>query len=106
LEVMTREQFPQDWAMTQNNLGNVLNDLGTRLNGELSAQCLELSVAAYRAALEVYNPEQLPQDWAMTQYNLGSVLSELATRTSAEQSTQELEQSSGRLPRCLGGVHT
>jgi hypothetical protein len=26
LQVRTREQLPQDWAMTQNNLGNVLMD--------------------------------------------------------------------------------
>ena len=64
--------------MTQSNLGNVLSDLGERASGEQSAQYLEQSVAAYRAALEVYTREQLPQDWAVTQNNLGSVLSVLA----------------------------
>ena len=28
LEVRTREQLPQDWAMTQNNLGSALKDQG------------------------------------------------------------------------------
>ena len=53
LEVYTREQLPQQWATTQNNLGNVLRDLGERASGEQGAQYLEQSVAAYRAALEV-----------------------------------------------------
>jgi hypothetical protein len=66
LEVRTREQLPQDWATTQNNLGNVLCVLGERASGEQGAQYLEQSVAAYRAALEVRTREQLPQDWAKT----------------------------------------
>src|SRR5438093_12079175 len=50
LEVYTREQSPQDWAMTQNNLGNVFSALGARASGEQGAQYLQQSVAAYRAA--------------------------------------------------------
>src|SRR6266481_2608326 len=35
LEVRTREQLPQDWAMTQNNLGNALSGQAARgLAGE------------------------------------------------------------------------
>ena len=30
LEVYTRETLPQQWAMTQNNLGNALGDQGIR----------------------------------------------------------------------------
>ena len=52
LEVRTREQLPQDWAMTQNNLGIVLMHLGERVSGEQGAQYLEQSVAAHRAALK------------------------------------------------------
>ena len=33
LEVRTREQLPQDWAKTQNNLGNALQDQGRRGRG-------------------------------------------------------------------------
>lgn len=33
LTVRTKEQLPQQWAMTQNNLGNVLGDQGTRTGG-------------------------------------------------------------------------
>ena len=71
LEVYTREQFPVDWAMTQNNLGNALRALGEQAG---SAERLNEAVAAFRAALEVYTREQFPVDWAMTQNNLGNVL--------------------------------
>ena len=40
--------------MTQNNLGNALQELGTRSGGEEGRKLLEEAVAAYRSALEVY----------------------------------------------------
>jgi CHAT domain-containing protein len=68
LEVYTREALPQQWAMTQNNLGTAYSD---RIQGD-RADNLENAIAAYKAALEVLTREALPQDWAMTQNNLGN----------------------------------
>ncbi|KOP26270.1 hypothetical protein AMR41_11260, partial [Hapalosiphon sp. MRB220] len=67
LTVYTREAFPQDWAMTQNNLGTAYGDriLGERANN------LESAIAAFESALEVRTREAFPQDWATTQNNLG-----------------------------------
>jgi len=67
LEVYTREDFPQDWAMTQHNLGAAYSD---RIKGE-KADNLETAIASSLAALEVYTREDFPQDWARTQNNLG-----------------------------------
>ena len=67
--VHTRNAFPQDWAKSQNNLGNAYSE---RILGE-RADNLELAIAAYKAALEVYTRSAFPQDWAMTQNNLGNV---------------------------------
>ena len=53
LEVRTKAELPQDWARTQNNLGNALWELGTRSGGEEGRKLLEEAVAAYRSALEV-----------------------------------------------------
>jgi tetratricopeptide (TPR) repeat protein len=61
LEVRTREAFPEDWAMTQMNLGNAYGDAGQ----------FSEAIAAYQAALEVSTREAFPEDWAMTQMNLG-----------------------------------
>ncbi len=68
LTIFTREAFPQQWAMTQNNLGNAyLNRiLGHR------AENIERAIASYTAALTVYTREAFPQQWAMTQNNLGA----------------------------------
>ena len=84
LEVRTREQLPQQWAMTQNNLGVALQEQGIRTGGEAGAHLLAEAVTAYRQALEVYTREQLPQDWAMTQNNLGNALQEQGIRTGGE----------------------
>ncbi|MDJ0616033.1 MAG: CHAT domain-containing protein [Calothrix sp. MO_192.B10] len=67
LTVYTRSAFPQDWATTQNNLGNAYL---YRILGE-RAENLELAIAAYSAALEVRTRSAFPQDWATTQNNLG-----------------------------------
>ena len=53
LEVSTREAFPQDWAMTHNNLGAAYGD---RIRGE-RAESLEQAIGHYEQALEVYKPE-------------------------------------------------
>ena len=74
LEVYTREQLPQNWALTQNNLGNALRDQADRTEGTKGAELLAQAVSAYRSALEVRTREQLPQDWAETQNNLGAAL--------------------------------
>jgi len=71
LALNRREKSPQDWAATQNNLGNALGDLGTRSGGQEGRKLLAEAVAAYRSALEVYTKADLPQGWAQTQNNLG-----------------------------------
>jgi hypothetical protein len=38
LEVYTQDDLPQDWADTQNNLGNALSEPGTRSGGEQGRQ--------------------------------------------------------------------
>src|SRR4029077_15471272 len=65
---------PQDWARTQNNLGQALADQGRRSEGATTAELFDQAVAAYRSALEVRTREQLPQDWAQTEQNLGQAL--------------------------------
>ena len=77
---------PDDWAMTQNNLGNALRTLGERESGTAR---LEEAVAAYRAALEEWTRERVPLDWAMTQNNLGNALWTLGER---ESGTARLEE--------------
>jgi tetratricopeptide (TPR) repeat protein len=67
LKVLTREAFPEKWAMTQNNLGNAY---GERIRND-RAENLEQAIAAYQNALQVRTREAFPEDWAMTQNNLG-----------------------------------
>src|SRR5207247_5838419 len=89
-EVYTRDQFPQDWATTQNNLGNALEEQGTRAAGAESLRLLREAVAACREALKVRTRDQLPEKWAMTQYNLGNALTEQGTRASGVESLRLL----------------
>ncbi|MEG5111224.1 tetratricopeptide repeat protein [Microcoleus sp. A2-C5] len=68
LTVRTLEDFPEQWAATQNNLANAYRN---RING-LRADNLERAIAFYDAALTVYTLEDFPEDWAMTQNNLAN----------------------------------
>ena len=67
LNVYTRAAFPDDWATTQNNLGNAWSDLPV---GDLGAN-LRRAIACYELAVEVHTREAFPNKWAMTQNNLG-----------------------------------
>jgi CHAT domain-containing protein len=82
LEVYTREAFPEDWAMTQNNLGNAYSD---RIKGE-RGENLEGAIACYQAALEVRTREAFPQNHANTLYGLGLAYRDAAQLENARSS--------------------
>ncbi|PXF56543.1 MAG: hypothetical protein C4B59_16740, partial [Candidatus Methanogaster sp.] len=71
LETYTREAFPENWAMTRNNLANAYSD---RIRGE-RAENIDLAIEHYNQALEVYTREAFPEDWAMTRNNLANAYS-------------------------------
>jgi CHAT domain-containing protein len=72
LEIYTKEDFPIDWAMTQNNRANAYLN---RIRGD-RAENLENAIAGYKAALEIYTKEDFPIDWAMTQNNCANAYSD------------------------------
>ena len=72
LTVFTYQEYTEDWATTQNNLGAAYSN---RIRGE-KADNLEKAIAAYKASLSVYTREAFPQYWAMTQNNLGTAYGE------------------------------
>ena len=74
LAVFTRDDLPQRWATTQNNLGIALMRLGERQEGAEGARRLAEAVEAHRQALAVRTRDDLPQHWAETQNNLGLAL--------------------------------
>jgi tetratricopeptide (TPR) repeat protein len=72
LSFYTCKVFPEDWATTQNNLGNAYR---VRLRGK-RAENLEKAINAYHEALQIYTREAFPEDWATMQNNLGIAYSE------------------------------
>jgi hypothetical protein len=88
LTVYTPETMPTEWAMTQNNLGILLQSRYARSGEEGHAQAAE---QAYHAALTVRTFEALPTDWATTQHNLGSLLQRRYERNGEERHAQAAE---------------
>ena len=71
LEHLPRNKAPNDWATTQNNLGNALARLGERESGTAR---LEEAVAAYREALEEFTEEETAYYWEVAKGNLEGTL--------------------------------
>jgi tetratricopeptide (TPR) repeat protein len=70
-DLVSRADFPLDWAGTQNNLGNALELLGER---KADTARLEAAVVASRNALKEFTRERVPLRWAGAQNNLGNAL--------------------------------
>ncbi|MEC4816183.1 MAG: tetratricopeptide repeat protein [Scytonema sp. PMC 1069.18] len=80
IQVYTREAFPQEWAMTQLNLGNVYRE---RIKGD-KADNIESAISYFQAALQVLTRQALPQQWAITQISLGAAYSERIKENTSE----------------------
>jgi tetratricopeptide (TPR) repeat protein len=83
LEVRTEADLPQDWAVTQMELGTALKVQGEHNREGRAAELLGQSVQAYQSALRVRTKSSFPQLWARTQVNLGSTLLAQAMRSSS-----------------------
>ena len=67
LQVYTPEDFPQDWAMTQNNLGSAYKN---KITGN-RAENIDEAIACYQRALQVRTREDFPFNNVETLNNLG-----------------------------------
>jgi CHAT domain-containing protein/tetratricopeptide (TPR) repeat protein len=72
LEFFTFNSYPDDWAMIQNNLGNVYADLTINQSENLAT-----SLNYYQSALTIYTYDQYPEDWALVQSDLALVYDKL-----------------------------
>ena len=68
LDYFAKDKYPEEWAGSQNNLGNALLE---RMTGD-EADNLDEGIKCYERALEIYQRDTFPEDWAMTQNNLGT----------------------------------
>jgi tetratricopeptide (TPR) repeat protein len=93
LTYYTREKLPSYWAVTQNNLGNVLNNIGERLEGEAGVRALRESEKAFRQVLDVFTRQSSPHDWATTQNNLSVVLRSIGSRLEMKAGNDSLRES-------------
>jgi tetratricopeptide (TPR) repeat protein len=75
LEVRTRERYPIDYGMTQNNLGNAYSTLA---EVEGKAENSKRAIEACEEALKVYTRDRFPMDYARTQIILGNAYNTLA----------------------------
>ncbi|MGQ0550544.1 MAG: hypothetical protein ACT4PY_12850 [Armatimonadota bacterium] len=80
LRVWTEADFPQDWALVQNNLGNACGQLPT---GD-RAENLRKASECYQAALRVWTEADSPYYWASVQDILGNAYRDLPTANRRE----------------------
>ncbi|WP_298010522.1 CpXC domain-containing protein, partial [uncultured Anaerolinea sp.] len=68
--IFNREQYPQEWAMTQHSLGNLFLRRYERSGEDAHAQTAQ---AHYQNALQIRTRDDAPSHWAMTQHSLGNL---------------------------------
>lgn len=68
LKILTRDDAPAEWGMTQRQLGAILQIMAERANDK---QILALAAEAFRATLGVITRNDFPREWAATQNRLG-----------------------------------
>jgi tetratricopeptide (TPR) repeat protein len=74
LVIRTRASVPDEWAVSQNNLGTALARLG-HVSGE--RKYFNDAIKAFQASLEERSPQKSLVRWTGTQINIASVFSEL-----------------------------
>ena len=68
LAVHNLDDFPQEWAASHNNLGDIYQQ---RLVGD-KEENLEIAIAHLEQALQIYNVQDFSHRWAILQNNLGN----------------------------------
>ncbi|MHA1598152.1 MAG: cyclic nucleotide-binding domain-containing protein [Alphaproteobacteria bacterium] len=71
LDILSRDDAPLDWAMTNKHLGAVLQAMAERSGG---SDALAGAAEAFADALKVFTLSQFPVQWASIQNRLGVVL--------------------------------
>ena len=101
--VYTRQELPQGWAMTQNNLGIALRAQAARTSGLRTGPLLADAVRPTAPRWRSRPARNLPQDWAVSQNNLGNALQRpWRSRTRGPEAVALLADAVG-LPRRLRG---
>src|SRR5687768_4436641 len=73
LEIIPRQEYPEQWAALQDDLGSSLVEIpwGSRTEN------LKQAIHHFERALEVRTRQDFPIEWAMTQNNLGMAYRDL-----------------------------
>ncbi|MEG5160410.1 tetratricopeptide repeat protein, partial [Microcoleus sp. AT3-A2] len=87
LTVRTFEDFPEQWATTQNNLAGAYYN---RINGS-RADNLERAIEFVQAALTVRTFEDFPEQWATTQHSLALAYSDRINGSRADNLERAIE---------------
>lgn len=77
----SRKDFPEAWAGTILELGQVYSELALLTTNQDSEKLFSNSTEAFRRALEIFTREAYPQQWAQCQSSLGATLATQGLRT-------------------------
>jgi serine/threonine protein kinase/tetratricopeptide (TPR) repeat protein len=88
----SRNQTPQLWGATLNDIGRTHRRLGYQMAGTEGTTHLTAAVQAHQEALLICSREQMPQEWARTQTDLGRAFVVLGWDTAGPEGDQLLAQ--------------
>jgi tetratricopeptide (TPR) repeat protein len=76
LQIFDKDEYPVQYATTQNNLGTAYTDLPAA-TPEQRAQNVRNAIDCYKAALEIRKKDEYPQDYCFTAANMGIILEDI-----------------------------
>src|SRR5260370_9143411 len=106
LEVYNKANFPLEWAMTQDNMGQALYDMATLLDGPKEYGLLKESIEAFHKALEIYTQERTESAWRSAQYHLGISLHSLSRLENRKERSHLLIDPIHAFHPTFKGLHT
>ena len=75
---ITKEEYPQDWAITQNNIGLIKILISQKQEKTQANKSLNKAIEIFNQAFEIYDERYFPNGFADTKMYLGIAYKELA----------------------------
>jgi len=82
LLIFKKDEYPVQYATTQNNLGNAYTYLPSA-TPQQRAENVRNAIECYKAALQIRKKDEYPQDYCSTAANMGLILADIDDRKNA-----------------------
>jgi tetratricopeptide (TPR) repeat protein len=92
LDVFTKEDYPQEWAKAQFDIGRSLISVYSRRAAQREKEIVQEIMSSLRSAMEVYDAKKDPDEWVYLQSSMASFLKMYASRSDKASAASLLQE--------------